>query len=181
MDGSREMSEVVKIDDLLLEANKALDEEALEKQAKEKAAEQGKEIVGKATLPDGLAFLEENAKKTSDDPTYDPSAAALATFGLFSARFWPLVDRLSSKQLRRLIKALVTGELENVEVNKKNPIEFEAYKLAHQLLQSKYLAILVAAFEDQEKRRVAHEEHLKKQAEQKVSESTELKTGENNG
>lgn len=145
--------------------------EELEKEAKDKAAEQGKEVVAKLDTQEGIAFLEENMKKDANDPSYDATAAALTLFGLYGPHLWNAVDRMSNNQMRRLLKCLVSYPLENIKPNKKNKFEYEAFKIADRLITSKYLVILAAAYEDEQKRSMAAEEHKKAEQAEQVSEA----------
>ena len=131
--------------------------------------------------------LQANAQKDLMDETYDPMAGALTLFGLYGPQLFSLIDKMSVRQLKRFSKALVTYPLENIEVNKKDPIQVEAYKIADRMLTSKYLLILTTAFEEKQRQEMAHKEYLKTQEEaKKLAEtqgtSTDLpKTGETNG
>lgn len=112
--------------------------------------------------------LQENASKDIMDETYDPMAGALTLFGLYGPQLFNLIDKMSVRQLKRFSKALVTYPLENIEINKKDPIQVEAYKIADRMLTSKYLLILTTAFEEKQRQEMAHKEFQKTQEEAKV-------------
>lgn len=128
--------------------------------------------------------LQSNANKGLMDETYDPMAGALTLFGLYGPQLFSLIDRMSVRQLKRFSKALVTYPLENIEINKKDPVQVEAYKIADRMITSKYLLILTTAFEEKQRQEMAQKEYLKTQEEaKKLAESegasTEVpKTGE---
>lgn len=159
-------------------------QEQVDADAKAKAEAQGQAIVDKFETQEGLAYLQENMNKAPDDPTYDATAAALTLFGLYGPKLWQCVDQLSNKQLRRLLKCLVTYPLEDIEINKKNKFEVEAFRIADRLITSKYLVVMGNAFEEEQKRAIAAEEYKKAEELQKVSSNMDelnKPNGENNG
>jgi hypothetical protein len=101
--------------------------------------------------------LEQNANKLLDDPTYDPMQGPSALFGLYGPYLFKAVDQMSNKQLKRLIKVLVTYPLEDIKLNKKNALEVEAFKIADRMLQSKYLMQLIVYHEEEEKRKASQQ------------------------
>jgi hypothetical protein len=109
----------------------------------------------------GLEELKQNAALDPADPAFDPMAGPTALFALYGPQLMALTDKLSNRQLKRLLKYLVMYPLEDIKLNMKNPVEVEAFKIADRLVTSKYLMILGAAFEDEEKKRLAKEQ-LKK-------------------
>lgn len=88
---------------------------------------------------------------------YDPALAPSSLFGLYAPHFFSLVDGLSNKQLRRLVKALVVYPLEPIKPNKNNDAEVKAYNIGDRMLQAKYLMILYTAHEAQEKQKAEAE------------------------
>ncbi len=116
----------------------------------------------------GIAGLEANAQKDVTDPTYDPMAGAMTVFGLYGPALNNLIDRMSVRQLKRFAKALVKYPLEGNEVNQKDPVQVEAYKIADKMIQSKFLLILSTAFEEKQRQEMAKKEFQKTQEEAKV-------------
>lgn len=115
-----------------------------------------------------LEALSENAQKDITDPTYDPMSGALTLFGLYGPALSNLVDQMSIRQMKRFIKALVKYPLEGNEVNPKDPIQVEAYKIADKMIQSKFLLILSTAFEEKQRQEMAKQEFKKTQEEAKA-------------
>lgn len=109
-----------------------------------------------AQTPQELAEQKINQQLASDQ---DYGAAAGALFALYGTRLYATVDSLSAKQLRRLIKALCVYPLEDQFINKKVPLEHSAYILANKMIESRFLITLYTGFEEEEKRRKAHEEY----------------------
>lgn len=123
--------------------------------------------------------LEANASKLLDDPDYDPMSAPATLFGLYGVHLFRFVDSMSNKQLKRLIKVLVTYPLEDIKINKKNALEYEAYKIADRMLQSKYLMQLIVYHEEEEKRRQALAQQASGNAEKtETNNETEVKNVE---
>lgn len=120
---------------------------------------------------DQVRGLEENAALAHTDPNYDPEKGPLALFALYGPQLYSHVDQLSSRQLRRLLKALVTWPLEDVQVNKKNPIELSAYNIANEMITSRFLLTMIQAHDEQERRKKADEEYRKTLGESKETQS----------
>lgn len=124
--------------------------------------------------------LSENAQKDIMDETYDPMAGALTLFGLYGPKLFALIDQMSVRQLKRFSKALVTYPLENIEINKKDPVQVEAFKIADKMITSKYLLILTTAFEEKQRQEMAQKEFQKIQEEaKKVATASPETKGEN--
>lgn len=131
--------------------------------------------------PDGKVELHEKTPEQLVSET-DPGAAAGALFALYGSKFFNIVDGLSNKQLRRLVKALVTYPLEDVFVNTKVPIEMNAYHIGNEMITSRFLATLAHVYEEEEKRKVLTAQqkaaNISPEAEKVLSESIEnLKEG----
>ena len=118
-----------------------------------------------------------NERLASDQ---DYSAAAGALFALYGTRLYATIDSLSAKQLRRLIKALCVYPLEDQFVNKKVPLEHNAYLLANKMIESKFLITLYTGFEEEERRKKAAEEY-KAAAEAKTVSAEEEKIRADDG
>ena len=110
----------------------------------------------------------------------DPAAAAGALFALYGTRLYAIVNALSAKQLRRLIKALVVYPLEDQFVNKKNELEMNAYHMATKMIESRFLLTLSAAWEEEEKRKQFVEEQKTKDAKEIIPEAVTNIEGEKN-
>lgn len=72
----------------------------------------------------------------------DVAESASTAFGLNFPRFCAHVDRLSSKSLRRMIKALIGTPLEDLRPNLKNQQEKDAFALGHHCFEAKFALIL---------------------------------------
>ena len=72
----------------------------------------------------------------------DPLNAAANMYGLYMPKFKQGVDMLSSKALRRLIKALIEYPLEEAKYNHSTPLEKQLMSIGHAVLEAKFLMIL---------------------------------------
>jgi hypothetical protein len=110
--------------------------------------------------------MREDSEKEIKPADIEESASLL--FGLYIGKFANLVNKLSSKSLRRLIYSLVAVPLEEAKLNLKNEDERTAYQIAEQLLVSKS-ALIMSTYATEERNRQA------------VIEQNKQKEGENNG
>lgn len=99
-----------------------------------------------------LEQLEENCNKMIDDPSYDPMAGPATMFGMYGPLLFSCVDRLSNRQLKRLIKALCVWPIEDYSANRKNTVEYEAFKIGNKMLEAKYLLKMVHSMQEIEKK-----------------------------
>lgn len=105
------------------------------------------------------AELEKAMVEKASARAEDPEEIAATLFTLYLPRFHALVDGLSNKALRRLIKAIIEHPIEDKPYYIKEQSEKEAFAIANALLDSKYVMIfnayssgldtLVKASEDQ--------------------------------
>lgn len=143
-------------------------------------------IVASTETPTGTVELHE---KTPEEliSEQDPGAAAGALFALYGSKFFNIVNQMSNKQLRRLVKALVTYPLEDVFVNTKVPIEMNAYHIGNEMITSRFLAVLANTYAEEEKRKALTEEQKTAKLEsesnltKQVVEITNSNQGEKNG
>ena len=100
----------------------------------------------------------------SQDPLVseqDPFSAAANLFGIYSPPFFELVDSLSTGQLRRLVKALVSYPLNDKEyLEADQPRTIEAYKIGDRLIKSRTLMEMQVMM-DAEKAKKEEQDSLK--------------------
>jgi hypothetical protein len=130
--------------------------------------------------------IEKNFNLPADDPTYDPSMSPLALVGLYSGRWMAIIEKLSNKQLRRVLNTLVLGQMEGKKINHKNQLEKEVFIMGDRILESIYaLKIFKVLEEEQERMRKTEEQKGLKQQEAnaKVVEGivSEIVSDTNNG
>lgn len=95
--------------------------------------------------------------QTPDDAEVDkqiqgqsPEDAAAMLFKLYWPIFKNVVERLSNKSLKRLIKAMIAVPLEDAYPNLKNEIEKNAYAISERLLQAKVLMVIHMMYQNPE-------------------------------
>ena len=82
-------------------------------------------------------------EKLINDHAYrDPINAAANMYGLYMPKFKQGVDMLSSKALRRLLKALIEYPLEETKYQHSTPLEKQLMAIGHAVLEAKFLMIL---------------------------------------
>jgi hypothetical protein len=92
-------------------------------------------VVDPASLESAMI---EKAKSRSEDP----AEVAATLFTLYLPRFHAIVDTLSNKALRRLIKAIIEHPLEDQPYHLKEQEEKEAFSIALALVESKFVMIM---------------------------------------
>lgn len=85
-----------------------------------------------------LKQLDEKAEKLYDSGQ-TPEDVSAQFFFLYHPKFSARLNKLSSRQLRRIINALVKFPLEKDDYDPKNEDEREAFMLGDRLLTSKYV------------------------------------------
>lgn len=100
----------------------------------------------------------------------NPEDIAAHHFKEFLPMFERLVDKLSVRQTKRLVKSLVAYPLEDKNHIHRKGDEIEALKLGEALMQSKYIMFMTQLYK-------LSEEEMKKQSEQSSSEEK----GDTNG
>lgn len=86
---------------------------------------------------------------TTEQLQTDPVASAAMMFGLYYVKFAQLVDKLSNKSLRRLIKSLIASPLEDVKPNFKINEERVAFSMGERLFESKMVIVLDTMYNKQ--------------------------------
>jgi hypothetical protein len=107
-----------------------------------------------------------------------PAEGAAAMFGLYFPIFKNLLLRLSNKQLRRLLSALVEVPLNGDKYKALEEAERQVYLIGDKLLQAKWSMILYTLMEHQAELEAA--KNVVDEANNQLSIS-EVKEGENNG
>jgi hypothetical protein len=95
--------------------------------------------------------------------------SATMMFGLYYPKLEMLVNRMSNKSLKRVIRALVGMPLETVKLNLKLQQEKTAYAIADQLIQAKMTLMIHTAYESEMNR----QKLLASKAEEKATEVVE--------
>ena len=72
-------------------------------------------------------------------------------FGMNIPKFCAIVDKLSNKSLRRVMRAIVAQPLEDLSPNLKNENEKAAYQLGEMLMQAKMVLVMQVMLEQQQK------------------------------
>lgn len=92
---------------------------------------------------DPKAVEQEMLKKSGKALSDDPAELAATLFTLYLPRFHAMVDqRLSSKALRRVLKALIEGPLADAPYNFSSQDEKEVYAMGMNLLDSRFMMTL---------------------------------------
>ena len=93
-------------------------------------------------------ILKEEAAKAEKA---DPLEIAATMFGIYFPRFCSKIDKLSSRALRRVIKAIVETPLNQVPYNPKDKDEKEAFAIAKGLMDAKMVMIFDTYSQNSEK------------------------------
>jgi len=101
--------------------------------------------------PEQIELVTPSDKEVDEQlKSQEPEDAAAMLFGLYWPIFQNVVNGLSTKSLRRLIKAMVAIPLETANVNLKLPIEKTAYAISERLMQSKVLMFVHMMYQNQD-------------------------------
>lgn len=104
------------------------------------------------------ALVAEQIEK--DTTQYDPMEAAAKIFSTFLPQYQHLVRRLSNRQARRLLNALIEVPLQKKDYKHPTKEERAAFMLGDRLLQAKWTMMLVTL-----------EQHARQQAEARANEA----------
>lgn len=112
-------------------------------------------------------MVQEELDRRNKEP--DPLEIASMMLTLYTPRFCALVDQLSSRQLKRLVKALVEYPVGR-EYSHRDKLEAEAAAIGHNLLDAK-AALLFATYHE-------HRDEIIRQAEeaQATADNVEIET-----
>lgn len=105
-----------------------------------------------------------------DQTPKDPMAGIAQMIAAYKIPFVNLVDQLSNKSLRRLLKSLVLLPLEDYFPNLKNKEEKTAFAVGEKLLQAKLTLIHYTALEEQAKQAAEREKILAENAAKEITE-----------
>lgn len=92
------------------------------------------------------AMLEAEAKKAEQ---VDPEEIASMMLTLYTPRFCALVDKLSNRQLRRLVKSLIEYPI-GKQYNHNDSTEAEAFAIGNRLADAKYVLMVNTYNENRE-------------------------------
>lgn len=90
----------------------------------------------------------EAPKTEQTTPLKDPAEVAAQLYTLYLPRFLGIVDTLSNKQLKRLIKALIETPLMEEQPKFSTQDEKTAFAIGDELLQAKMALVISALFGD---------------------------------
>ena len=109
----------------------------------------------------------------------DPAQALSNVFGMYKTPFINLVEKLSNKSARRVLKSLILLPLEDYVPNLKRPEEKAVYQIGEKLLLAK-MSLIMEVLLKEEQERVNLLENSKKETSEVAPATEEIKK-ESNG
>jgi hypothetical protein len=91
-------------------------------------------------------LIEDKITNGGDDLT-DPAAIAAGLYGLYQPKAIQLIDNLSGKAVKRVLKMVINSQLTSSTLKSQTKNEDDLYQIVERLLESKYLLILQTYFE----------------------------------
>jgi len=95
------------------------------------------------------AQLEQEMIKRAEENQTPPQEVAAAMFNLYLPRFQMMVDKLSNKSLRRVLKALIEYPLVEEDFKFSGELEKETFLIAENLILAKVMMINHTLMEQQ--------------------------------